>query len=65
MSVRRARRIVAALNTDTPFLLRVEFIECLAAITALYPEKVSHVSPGPNRPVYKLLETAASPGRME
>ena len=65
MGIRRASAIKKKLDISTPFRLRVEFLECLAALVALFPQEVRNVAPGPNRKVYDLLATGGLPGRME
>ena len=65
MSAHRARRIISSIDGNKPFLTRVEFIESLAAIVVLYPEEVKKVAKGANRPLYKILYTAAAWDRIE
>ena len=65
MNTRRARKILAELDTEKPFYTRVEFIECLAAIASEFSTEVQHVSAGPNRPIYALLTSAVQPARAE
>jgi len=61
----RAQSIYNRVNSESPFYTRVEYIECLAALVSMFPEEVSKVIPGPNKPVYKLLWNAAALDRVE
>ena len=65
MSVHRARRILDGISTSTPFVTRVEFIECVAALVACYPHEVQKVAKGANRALYKILHSATASGRLE
>jgi len=65
MSVHKARRIADAIDVGQPFITRVEFIEGLAALVALFPQEVQKVAKGANRPVFKILHTAAAWERIE
>ncbi len=65
MSRARARLVLERLNTNKPYIQRVEFIETLAALTSLFVEEVSKIAPGPNKPVKTLLWNAAAPNRLE
>ena len=59
LSTRKAKKVLSELDSTTPFRLRVEYIECLAAITACYSTAVSRIAPGPNRAVRSLFGRAA------
>ncbi len=65
MSRARALMVIDRLNTEKPYVQRVEFIETLAAITSLYPDEVSKIAPGPNKTVKTLLWNAAAAHRLE
>lgn len=65
MSAARAQTIYNRINGDCPFYTRVEYIECLAALVAMFPDEVNKAIPGPNKPVYKLLWNAAAVDRVE
>ncbi len=65
MSTTVASRIYKKLNGDVPFYTRLDYIECLAALVALYPEEVKRTAPGPNKPVFKILWNAAAVDRVE
>jgi hypothetical protein len=65
MPVPMAQSLCTSINGECPFYSRIEFIECLAALVALYPDEVSRIAPGPNKPVYKILWSAAALDRIE
>ncbi len=65
MSNARARMVLERLDTEKPYVQRVEFIEVLAALTSLFKEEVSKIAPGPNKLVKTLLWNAAAPHRLE
>ena len=48
-----------------PFRDRLEFIECIAALVALFPEDCGMKAPGPNTPVKHILLAATHPSRTE
>ena len=59
----RARRVVESLDTSMPFLSRIEFIECLAALSAMFPEDMDRRVTGSNQRVAHVLWCAADPDR--
>ena len=59
----RARRVVENLVTSRPFLSRFEFIESLAALSAMFPEDMSRKVTGANQRVAHVLWCAADPDR--
>ena len=65
MSITRARKVYNSVNFESPFYTRVEYIECLAALVALFPDEASKIIPGPKKPVYKVLWNAAAVDRVE
>jgi len=65
MSVHRASRIIDSIDDSKPFTTRVEFIECLAATVALHPLEARKVAKGANRPLFKILHSAAAWQRLE
>ncbi|CAE7421452.1 unnamed protein product [Symbiodinium natans] len=60
-----AERILANLDATKPFLLRLEWIQALAALTSIYRSEVERLAPGPNRKIYQLLHTATAANRTE
>ena len=60
-----AEKILANLDATTPFYLRVEWAQSLAALVSVYREDVDRVAPGPNRRIWQLLHTATAPDRSE
>jgi hypothetical protein len=65
MPVIRARLLCNSLAGDRPFYTRIEFIESLAALVAMYPDEVVRIAPGPNKPVFHILWSAAAVDRIE
>ena len=65
MSQARAKRILEALDANTPLLSRITFVETLAAICTCFPNEVSRRVTGTNKEVRKVLCAAAAPDRME
>jgi hypothetical protein len=65
MSQARAKRILEALDANTPLLSRITFVETLAAICTCFPNEVSRRVTGTNKEVRKILWAAAAPDRME
>ncbi len=65
MNVTRARRIEEEPESGKPFYARIQFIEALASLTALYKDEVARKVTGSNKPLYKLLWCAAAAGRIE
>ena len=65
MPKKRASHVLEWLNPETPYYTRVEFIEALAALSALHPEDMSRRVTGSNKELCKLLWSAAAPGRIE
>lgn len=65
MSKPRARGILAGLDGSTPWRTRADFIESLAAISALFPEDMSRKVTGANRTLYQILHAAAAAPRVE
>ena len=60
----KASKIVADLDTTVPFRCRLEFIEALAALSAVFSEDMSRRVTGAN-PVAHILWCAAEPDRCE
>ncbi|CAJ1377905.1 unnamed protein product [Effrenium voratum] len=65
MPLRAAKQTLHTMDYSVPFYDRMEIVKAFAALSALYPEEVAKVSPGPNRKVCELLWTATSPDRLE
>ena len=65
MSERQAKKIMAELDTSTPFRDRLAFISGLAAICSLRQEEVSRKVTGANKEVYMVLWAACAPDRLE
>ncbi|CAE8627570.1 unnamed protein product [Polarella glacialis] len=65
MSSTRATTIQNALKGNQPWYTRIDYIESLAALVALYPSEVTRIAPGPNKQVYKILWSAAAIDRIE
>ena len=63
--LRDAQALLDNLEPDAPFILRVDWIRALAALTSVYRAEVQRVAPGPNRKVFELLHSAAAAGRSE
>ena len=61
----RARRIIDGFDWSKPFYSRLEFVEALAALSALHSDEMDKMIPGPNRRVKEVLWSAAAPGRAE
>ena len=65
MSKVRAQRLIDQLDVSRPFVSRVEFIESLAALVALFPEETSRVAKGANKAVHMILHCATAEDRIE
>ena len=65
MQVARARIVVEGIEWDEPWHTRAEFLESLAALTALHRQEVQRRVTGANKPLFKLLWNAGSPARVE
>ena len=65
MPLIRAKRVEAALDPNVPFMTRAEFMDSLAALSALYSDDVRRVARSTSRPIWRMLQCAASPSRME
>ena len=65
MAHARAQLVVKALQNDAPFFTRVDFIEGLAALASLHRDEVQKKVTGSNKPLYKVLWSAAAPARIE
>ncbi len=50
-----AERLLKQLDSSTPFTDRLEFIEYMAALSALYPEEMVRKVTGANKPVKDIL----------
>ncbi len=55
MSMARAKAIDAELDTSRPFYDRIELIEGIAAVCALYPDEVRRKVQSANKEIFKLL----------
>ena len=65
MSVARARLVEGAIDPNEPWHTRCEFLESLAALTAIHKAEVARKVTGANKPLYKLLWSAGAPARIE
>ena len=65
MAHARAQLVVKALQNDAPFFTRVDFIEGLAALASPHRDEVQKKVTGSNKPLYKVLWSAAAPARIE
>jgi len=65
MALQKANLILEKLDCSVPFRTRVEFIESLAALVSVHGKEVKKVAKGANRPLYKILHTAAAWQRVE
>jgi len=61
----RALAAVAALDDSKPWYARFAFIEALAALAALHPEDMRRKVSGANKPLSRLLWSAAAPKKVE
>ena len=55
MPVSKARRIQNSINPNIPYMTRTDFMEDLAALSALYPEDIKRVARSTNRPLWRAL----------
>lgn len=55
MSTGRAQRVFDMMDTSKPWFSRVEFVEAIAALCALYPQEVAKRVMSANKPVYRIL----------
>lgn len=65
LSKTRARAVLTGIDGATPWRTRADFIEALAAISALFPEDMSRKVTGANRTLYQILHAAAAAPRVE
>ena len=61
----KARKIVAEMDSSQPFLCRLEFIEALAALAAVFSEDMDRKVTGANQRISHVLWCAADPDRAE
>ena len=60
-----ATRLIANLDPSTPFYVRVEWMQLLAALVAVFRDEAERTAPGPNRKIWQLLHTATAADRTE
>ena len=65
MQIARAKLVIDGIDFNEPWHTRAEFLEPLAALTALHRQEVQRKVTGSNKPLYKLLWNAGSPARAE
>ena len=65
MAKHTARRTVNEMDASTPFLTRLEFIEALAALAAVFAEDMDRKVQGANQRIAHVLWCAADPDRSE
>ena len=65
MPKRRSTHIIKTIDGTAPFWSRVEFIEALAALSAMHPEDMCRKVTGANKSLRRLLWSAAAPGRID
>ena len=53
------------MDLSIPFKTRAEYIECLAALSASYPEDMSRKVTGANRCIGEILASSCMPQRLE
>ena len=58
MPPEEATSVLAALDTTKPFLARVHYIRCVAAVCSLFPAEVARKVIGANKEVFKVLWSA-------
>ena len=61
----RAKNILNKMDLSIPFKTRAEYIECLAALSASYPEDMSRKVTGANRCTSEILASSCMPQRLE
>lgn len=61
----KARKVVAEMDSSKPFLCRLEFIEALAALAAVFNEDMGRKVTGANQCISHILWCAADPDRAE
>ena len=61
----RAKKILNKMDLSIPFKTRTEYIECLAALSASYPEDMSRRVTGANRCISEILASSCMPQRLE
>ena len=59
----QAENILQNLDPAKPFLLRLDWIQALAALASVHRSEMDRLAPGPNRKIYQLLHTASAPNR--
>ena len=65
MPQRRAAHVLNSLNGETPFLSRIEFIEALAALSAMHRDDMRRKVTGSNKFLSRVLWNAAAPSRID
>ena len=65
MPAGEARRLLDELDSSTPFVTRLHFFRCLAAICSLHHQEVFGKVTGSNKEVSKVLWSACAPDRVE
>ena len=64
MSRAHAERILNNLDPEKPFVLRLEWIQALAALASVHRSEMEKTAPGPNRKIYEMLHSAAAASRV-
>lgn len=65
MPLHRAQRVHDSIDSTQVFFTRVAYMECLAALVAMYPEEVQKQVPGHNQSVKHVLHCATALDRTE
>ena len=65
MVVTKAKRIVDRLDSEVPFGCRLEFIDALAALAAVFRHDMTRKVTGANVPLHHVLKCACAPDRLE
>ena len=65
MQEHEAKDVLDNLDLDEPFLCRIDFIRCIAALCSRHATEVRRKAPGPNKEIYKILWSACAPDRLE
>ncbi len=64
MAPARAKRTLEGIDGDVPFYAPVQFMQCIAALVALFPQEVGKLTTS-GKPLRHLLWNASRPGRLQ
>ena len=65
MQKAEATRLIANLDPSTTFYVRVEWMQLLAALVAVFRDEAERTAPRPTRKIWQLLHTATAADRTE